>query len=90
MLNSRFYSVANKVYLTTDYENFKDHATIDESAAYFKDLKEYEDEANFEVTSGEDALVKRDKAGSATDILTGIVLMGALVGGVIWWGKKSK
>jgi hypothetical protein len=90
MLNSRFYCVSNKVYLTTEYENFKDHATIDESAAYFKDLKQYDDAANFEVTSGADALAKQDSGASASGILTAVVLVGALVGGIVWWSKKDQ
>jgi len=89
MLNSRFYCVLNQVHLTTDYENFKDHTSIDESAVYFKELKEYDDAADFEITFGSDALVKKDTSGSVTNILTAVVFIGAIIGGVVWWSKRD-
>jgi transglutaminase-like putative cysteine protease len=87
-LNSRFYCLLNQVYLTTEYESLKDHTTLEESAKYFKDLKEYDDAADFEISSGDDTLLKKDGGNSAVNILTAVVLIGALFAAVAWWSKK--
>ena len=89
MLNSRFYCVLNQVHLTTDYENFKDHTTVDESAAYFKDLKEFDNGAIFEITFGSDVLTQKNTSGSTANILTAVLIIGAIVSGIVWWSKKS-
>jgi hypothetical protein len=88
ILNSRFYCLLNQVYLTTEYESLKDHTIQEESAKYFKDLKEYDDAADFEITSGDDTLLKKDSGNSAVNILTAAVLIGALFAAVAWWSKK--
>ena len=86
--SSRFYCTYNMVHLNTDYENYNDYTDPEEAAAYFKELKEY-DELNFQVTSGVDASDKADSKGSASSIFSIILLGSALAGGVIWWGKRK-
>ena len=86
--NSRFYCTYNMVHLNTDYESYSDYTDPEDAAAYFKELKEY-DELNFQVTSGVDASDKASSTGSASSVLSIIVLGSALAGGVIWWGKRK-
>ncbi|MEP7141943.1 MAG: DUF3857 domain-containing protein [Ferruginibacter sp.] len=78
--NSKFYGIFNHVHLETDYENYKDHSTIDESPAYFKDLGEYDDIGSFELTSGTD---DRNNS-SGKNILYAIIFIGAVIASIVW------
>jgi hypothetical protein len=50
--DSRFYCEYNRVYLQSDYQNFKDHTSVEEAPEYFKGFAEYEDAASFDLTYG--------------------------------------
>jgi Domain of Unknown Function with PDB structure (DUF3857)/Transglutaminase-like superfamily len=85
--NYKFNCTSNTVHLIADYENLKDHATVDEASSYFKDLNTNEDFASFEISSG-DELAKNDQPRSANNNLFSILLIGAIAGGVVWWTKR--
>jgi hypothetical protein len=89
-VNSKFYCVYNQVHLDTDYENFKDHTTVEESAQYFKDLKDLDDLTDFEITSGTDLLADKGSGTSAVKTFTTVLIIGAFAGGVIWFGKRDR
>lgn len=88
--NTKFYCINNQVHLETDYENFKDHATKEESSQYFKDMNKFDENASFEITLGANALASKGSMNSPTNIFTAVLIMGAMIGGVIWWGKRSQ
>jgi hypothetical protein len=87
--NSKFFCSYNRVYLETDYENYKDNATVDEAPAYFKDLSKYNDIASFEITLGTDDLAGKDSHTSQKNIFSTILFVGAIAGGMIWWSKRK-
>ncbi len=88
--NSRFYCVDNKVYLEADYENYKSFVSVDESPEYFNDLGKYDDISSFELSSGKSDTVKKDDSyPSGTTLLSIIVLVALIFGGLVWWSKKN-
>lgn len=87
--NSKFYCVANKVYLLTEYENFKDNVMTDEASTYFKDLNKYDEDASFVISLGE---VNENSSNSKTgnkNIVSTILFLGAICGGLVWWNKRK-
>jgi hypothetical protein len=87
--NSKFYCIDNHVYLKADYENYKDYVSADEATTYFKDLREYDKGASIEL-SLEDAGAKKNKSGTGgKNILSTIIFLGVVAGGMVWWNKKA-
>ena len=88
--NYKFYCVDNIVHLDADYENLKDHVTVEEAPAYFKDIDLSQDFASFEISSGNDlATAKSTPAGnkSSSNFISFLVI-GAIAIGVAWWNKR--
>ena len=81
--------VDNKVHLTAEYENFKDNVTIDEASTYFRDLNKYDEIASFEISlGGEEETSSNSKTGNK-NIVSTILLLGIISGGLIWWNKRK-
>lgn len=87
--NSKFYGVYNHVHLVTDYENYKDHTTIDEAPAYFKDLSSFDDLSSFEITSGKDDFTSNHSNSTNNNLLSAILLIICFVGGLFWWSRRK-
>jgi Domain of Unknown Function with PDB structure (DUF3857)/Transglutaminase-like superfamily len=88
--NYKFYCNSNVVHLSADYENLKDHASIDEASSYFKDLNANEDFASFEISSGDELVKDASKPVNKTNSnLISLLVIGAIAGGVVWWGKRK-
>ena len=87
--NSKFYCVDNKVHLITEYENFKDNVTIDEASTYFRDLNRYDEIASFEISLGGEGEKNSSSQTRNKNILSTILLLGVITGGLIWWNKRK-
>ena len=88
--NSKFYCIANRVYLETDYENYKNHVSIEEANAYFKDLEKYDDLASFEISSGKkDFEVSKGSKISNWNLISIFVVVGIIFVGFIWWSRRT-
>jgi hypothetical protein len=84
----RFGSKDNIVQLTTDFEYLKDHVAVSEAPGYFKDLEWSKEFAAFEITHQNGVNANAPKPGRSA--LPGIILIGAIAGGLIWWGKRKQ
>jgi hypothetical protein len=86
--NSKFYCISNNVYLDVDYENYKDNVTADEAPAYFKDIADYEDANNFEL-SQESNKINTENTGNDKSPLI-ILLVVLIIGGILWGRMQNK
>jgi transglutaminase-like putative cysteine protease len=87
--NSKFTCVYNQVRLTTDYENFKDFVASDESAEYFKNINQYDDNENYTLSSGGDGAVKKPFSSSGKDTLPAIISI-VVIGGFLVWRYRRR
>ncbi len=87
--NCLFYCAYNRVHLVADYENYKDHATIAEAAAYFNDLSKYDESASFDISSGMDDSSNNNSHSSGKNILSAFITIAVIAGGVIWWSQRK-
>ena len=87
--NSKFYCEYNRVYLETNYENYKDYTTSDEAPQYFKDFAAYNDISTFNLTWGANDSVSNASSPSGKNIFYAFLVMGTFAGGIVWWGKRK-
>jgi hypothetical protein len=91
--NKKFYCIGSHVYLDADFENYKDHAIADETAAYFKDLNEYEESYSYDLTYDPNNKttneVKKDTGKSASDIISILIVLGLIIGGITWFARSK-
>jgi hypothetical protein len=87
--NSTFYCLGNHVYVNADYETFKDHTSIEETPAYFKDLSEFDDNANYELTYGKKRTEDSNPKKSDNNIIYVFLAIGLLIAGIVWWSKRT-
>jgi hypothetical protein len=87
--NSTFYCLGNHVYVNADYETFKDHTSIEETPAYFKDLSEFDDNANYELTYGKNRTEDSNPKKSDNNIIYVFLAIGLLIAGIVWWSKRT-
>ncbi|MEO7524575.1 MAG: DUF3857 domain-containing transglutaminase family protein [Ferruginibacter sp.] len=90
VFNSKLFCTNNKVHLQTNYESYKDHSTIDDSRAYFKDLAKYDLESSVELSSGKDDVAVKSSSNSSSgkNILTGLLVAALIIGVVVYTQKK--
>jgi transglutaminase-like putative cysteine protease len=95
--NDKFYGNANHIYLQSDYQNFKDNVTIDETPAYFKSLDEYDDKNNFEISynpntkpDNTQTVQTPSPAGSSTTSIIYVIALTVPIMGFIYRRKRKK
>ena len=87
--NCLFYCAYNRVHLVADYENYKDHATIEDAPSYFSDLAKYDETGSFSLTSGVDDSSNNSSHSSSENILSAFITIAVIAGGVIWWSQRK-
>ena len=87
--NSNFYGQDNQVHLNVDYENYKNNVTAAEAAAYFKDLNQYDDTENFDVSSDPGDNSTNHTTGSNANLTIILFIIGFIIAGIVWWSQRK-
>ena len=87
--NAKFYCRFSSVYLESNYTNLKDYVDANESAAYFKDIKTYDERSDVEITEGLDIVTSNDATTSGTNVLLSfLVILGVVIGFIVWSQRR--
>jgi len=90
--NSKFFCDYDHVHLVTDYETYKDNVSATETAAYFKDLDDYDNNNNFEITydmkTSKDTHVADTNSSDGNLIFIIIIVVGIIITAIRWSQRK--
>lgn len=91
--NSKFSCVGNRVYLRADYENFKDHVTVEDAPNYFANLKEFDNTESYVLSLKNDGAVNTTNNNSTStksivSVIITMVVLGAFLAAFVWWTQR--
>lgn len=91
VFDQKFYCTDNKVFLESEYMNLKDHVMPDEATSYFRDLKTFDDNHDFEVTYtiGSRDTSKRTASSGISNIFISCAVIAGIVFFVVWSQRRS-
>lgn len=87
--DQKFYCIGNKVYIESEYTNLKDHAEPYEAATYFRDVKSFDDNNNFDLTYGVTGKDASSQSSSSNIIISCAVVAGLIFSFVMWSQKRG-
>jgi transglutaminase-like putative cysteine protease len=83
----KFHALYNQVFMEATYENVKDHVTVQEAAAYFRDLDDSDENSVFELTSGNTKGSPSDNFFDK-DTLLSIFVIAIIIAAIVWWSRR--
>lgn len=84
--NSKFFESDTAVHLKSSYIVYKDHVPEIETSTYFKNISEFDDNTNFELTYGANSIGLGNRS---TNKLVFSIIMAVILIGIFWLSKKK-
>ncbi len=88
--NYRFYNVGNIVHMDADYQNLKNHATVEEAPEFFKDLNAFNDFASFQLTGRNNSMAATSSSKKSNNNLPAFIAIAIIGSGIAVWNWRKR